>query len=185
MADPDQEYFGAIPWCAKLLHEPNIVTTPTCNRQYKEDTEDALFAETLNHPDAIRACLSFYKRPDVGDVRVDEVHTLFSLGYRVNGYANVCHGGMVATLVDEAVGILLTVNKRLENAVIKNGSATASLQMTFLKPVVTPQTVLVTTTFHEVKGRKYYINVTVKNDSDVCLAEAKTLWIGFETKGKL
>src|SRR5438477_8666761 len=116
MTYPDQDHFHSIPWCAKLLNEPEFIITPTFSRQYKESTEDALFAKTLKTDDTIGACLSLYKRPASGVSRINEVRTLLSLGYGVNGNSHLCHGGIVATIIDEVMGILLTVNKNLENA---------------------------------------------------------------------
>lgn len=182
---PDPKYFQSIPWCAKLLEEPNIVITPALSREYKESTEDALFAETLKSDDTIRAFLSFYKQPATAEVaRIDEIHTLLSLGYRVNGYPHLCHGGIVATILDEVMGSLLSVNKALGH--IKGSSVTAYLNVTYLKPVATPQTVLVTARLRDVKRQKYYVEALVKDSCGVVLAKAEALWIGLkELKEKL
>lgn len=183
MANSDQNYFQSIPWCAKLLGEPNLVITPAFSRQYKESTEDALFAETLKSDETIRAYLSFYRRPAPGIGRIDEVYALLSLGYGVNGYPHVCHGGIVATIMDEIMGSLLTVNRSLGNADINDSAVTAYLNSTYLKPVATPQVILVTARFREVKGKKYYIDATVKDHCGAVLASAESLWIGL-TKSK-
>ncbi len=178
MTDHDQDYFLSIPWCAKLLQQgSDFLITPAVSRQSKESTEDALFAETLKTDDTIRACLSFYRRPPPGATQIDEVHTLLGLSYGVNGHPNVCHGGIVAVIMDEAMGILLTVNKKLENATIKGALVTAYLNITYLKPVVTPQAVLVTAKLREVKGQKHYIEGSVQDGCGTVLAEAEALWI--------
>ena len=178
MTDLDREYFQSILWCARLLDESDFVIIPTVSRQYKESTEDALFAETLKTHDTVRACLSLYKRPAPGVARVDEVRMLLSLGYRVNGYPHLCHGGIVATIIDEVMGTLLTVNKDLENATIRVATVTAYLNITYLKPIATPQTVLVTAKLGKVKGRKHYIEASVKDGSGTVLAKAEALWLG-------
>lgn len=38
---------------------------------------------------------------------------------RLNGYPHLCHGGIVATIMDEVMGTLLAVNKSLGDANIK------------------------------------------------------------------
>ncbi len=134
--DTDRAYFESIPWCLELLQDPGFIPTPTFSRQYKESTEDALFAETLKTSDTIRACSSLYKRPDPSGIgQISELIMLVSLGYRVNGYPNLCHGGIVGTLVDEAMGMLLTVNKNLTSSPIRFATVTAYLHVTYLKPV--------------------------------------------------
>lgn len=107
-------------------------------------TEDALFAETLKSDETICAFSSFYTQPAPGVAQIDEVHTLLSLGYRLNGYPHLCHDGIVVTIIDEAMGTLLVVNKSLRNADIESAPVTAYLNVIYLKPVATPQTVLVT-----------------------------------------
>lgn len=177
MNSSDQEYFHSIPWCAKLLDNRDLVITATPSRQYKESTEDAMFAETLKTDDTIKACLSFYKQPPFEARHVDEVNMLLSLGYRVNGYPHLCHGGVVATIVDEVMGNLLTVNKNMTNAAIRGANVTAYLNITYLKPVATPQVVLLTAKFREIKARKYYIDASVKDGGGAFLAKAEALWI--------
>jgi len=185
--DTDRAYFESIPWCLELLQDPGFTPTPTFSRQYKESTEDALFAETLKTSDTIRACSSLYKRPDPSGIgQISELIMLVSLGYRVNGYPNLCHGGIVGTLVDEAMGMLLTVNKNLTSSPIRFATVTAYLHVTYLKPVRTPQTILITTRLREVKGRKIYLEASVKDGCDVNLAKAEALWIQVnESKEKL
>ncbi len=63
----------------------------------------------------------------------------------------------MGTLVDEAMGMLLTVNKNLTSS--------------------PPQTILITTRLREIKGRKIYLEASVKDGCDVNLAKAEALWI--------
>ncbi|KAL9122430.1 MAG: hypothetical protein Q9187_001011 [Circinaria calcarea] len=175
--DPDQAYFQLIPWCQKLLDDRDLVIIATPSRQYKESTEDALFAETLNTQETIRACLSFYKQPPLGVSHVHEVCMLVSLGYRVNGYPHLCHGGIIATILDEVMGNLLTVNKNMEHAAVRGTSVTAYLNVTYLKPVVTPLTILLTARFREITGRKYYVDASIEDGNKAVLAKAEALFI--------
>jgi acyl-coenzyme A thioesterase PaaI-like protein len=176
LIEPDLSFFQSIPWCSELLSEPDIVITTTPSRNYKSSTEDALFAETLKTPDAIGACLSFHKRPANDKARIDEVYTLLSLGYKVNGYANILHGGMVGVLLDETMGILLHHNIKT-GRIPGEGAVTANLNITFLKPVATPQVILATAKIREVQGRKRYLDTTLKDQFGVVLAKAEALWV--------
>jgi acyl-coenzyme A thioesterase PaaI-like protein len=186
--EPDLAHFENIPWCAQLLSSPNIIITPTNSREYKASTEDALFAETFKTDDTISACLSFYSRPAPGLHRIEEIHTLLTLGYRLNGYPACAHGGIVATIIDEVMGMLLSVNKRLGLIATQGDTMTAYLNVTYLKPVETPGTVLVSARFKEVMGRKHFLEATIKAGSGEVLSKAEALWIGLErseSKGKL
>ena len=198
MADNDQEsYFQAIPWCTKLLNDPNFYIIKAPSRQYKESTEDSLVAETLKTDNTVRSCLLLCKHPTKilreggsgsgGLVQqIDEVRTLMSIGSGLNGHSHILHGGMLAGLFDEVMGMLLTVNKDLQDPAGRDETFTAYLHVNFLKPVATPQTVLFTAKFREVKGRKCYIDSTVEDGHGVVMAKGEALWITIrQPEGKL
>lgn len=189
MVDHDEEsYFRSIPWCSKLLDDPDFQITTTFSRQYKESTEDSLLAETLKTDNTVRAIISLCKRPGnpsqeggVGEggkrMQMDEVRTLVSLGSGMNGHSHVLHGGIAAALLDEVMGILLTGNKDPANPSIEGETFTAYLHVNYLKPIDTPQTILVTAKFREVKGRKYFIESTIEDGHGAFLAKGEALWI--------
>lgn len=177
-AEPDQDFFKSIQWCKEVLDDPDFVIVPTHARRYKEKTtENALFARTLKTAETINACLSMKRRPAQGSLRVDEVRTLLSLGSGLNGNPKVCHGGIAATIMDEVMAVLLTVNKDIENAPVRGATVTAFLHVTYLKAVTTPQVVLVTAKFQETKGRKYFIESAVMNGEKDVLAKANALFV--------
>ena len=80
--------------------------------------------------------------------------------------------------MDEVMGMLLSVNKDLEGAIVREATVTASLNVTFIKPVKTPGTVLVTAKFKDITGRKYFIVSSVRDANGVVLAKAEALWVG-------
>ncbi|KAF2266539.1 hypothetical protein CC78DRAFT_531645 [Lojkania enalia] len=184
MATRDLVYFQSIPWCSYLLNDPEYVITPTSSREPKENTEDALFGETLKTDQTISACLSLYKRPKALGELIEEVKTLFTVGSGVNGYPHVCHGGIVATMIDEVMGILLAVNKNREEAARDSrrpaermATVTAELTVKYLKPLKTPQTVCVTARFARVEGRKLWIKGTIIDESGTALACAQSIFV--------
>ena len=184
--DADREYFENIPWCSKLLEDSKFIVTPTFSRQHKESTEDALFAETLNTKDTIRACLSLYMRPASEPSQINELRMLVSLGYGVNSYPSLCHGGIVGVIIDEAMGMLLTLNKNLKASPVRSSTVTAYLNVTYLRPVATPQTLLVIARLREIKGRKMYLDASIADGCKESLAKAEALWIEVnEVKEKL
>ncbi|MCJ1449856.1 hypothetical protein MMC28_000184 [Mycoblastus sanguinarius] len=177
MSDPDKLFFDSIPWCSRLLSDPNYIVVPTRSRQRKESTEDELFAKTFHTQDTIRAGLTLSKKPEAGTSWVNEVCMLLGLEKGVNGYSHVLHGGIVGTIIDETMGLLLVANKDVDASV---RGVTAYLNVTYLKPIATPQTVLVVAKFREVKGRKYYVDAEVRDGQGAVLARGEALWIGIK-----
>jgi len=113
---------------------------------------------------------------------------MVTLGTGMNGGAFALHGGIIATLMDDAIGTLLTVNKfgKEDGKAIplSSSTVTAYLNVQYLKPVKTPQTVLIVARCKEVKGRKYFMEAEVKDGEGNVLAKADSLWIRI-VRGKL
>ena len=132
---PAHTYFLSIPWTHSLLTSPHTTILPRLlNRELKPSTEDQLFADTLATPDTIPAMLSFYTTsphsppaslnsvPSASpssslflnpDRAIPVISTLVALGYRLNGYPHVVHGGIISTIIDECMGIFLSRNQAL------------------------------------------------------------------------
>ena len=188
--DEERDFFLSTPWCAKLLNDPEFVPCPTPSRKYKSSTEDALFAETLKTSNTISAITTFYRKTAPEATHVEEVRMLVSLEYGVNGWQHIAHGGIVGAILDEAMGGLATFNTRLKNNPESGDDAqpiadmvTAYLNVTYLKPVSTPQIVLVTARLREIKGMKHYIDGDLKNADGTVLAKAESLFLGLR-KGR-
>jgi acyl-coenzyme A thioesterase PaaI-like protein len=177
MIEPDQAHFELIPWCSALLNDPSFTITPTFSRQPKLNTEDSLIASTLNSPQTVKACLSLYKTPPKGDPWISEVRTLMSLGTGMNGGPFMLHGGIVAALMDDVIGTLLTVNKSEGGLPLSTSTVTAYLNVSYLRLVSTPQTVLVVARSREVKGKKFFMESEIRDGEGGVLARAESLWI--------
>jgi thioesterase superfamily protein 4 len=176
------DYFKSIPWAAEIIDKPNHTITPTHSRVIKDSTEDSFFAETLQTERTIRKCLTINTRPDDKlDPPIREVFTFFELGNGVNGFPNISHGGFVATMLDEEMGILLTVNQEYLNQQSGTNdeitSMTAYLNIRYLAPVRTPGIVLGTAKVIKSEGRKIYVRGTVEDENRKELAVAECLFI--------
>lgn len=183
MVDTESAFFQATPWCAALLNSPNYVLIPTPSRRPKQSTEDALLAETLKTKTTIPAMTTLYKKPVEGLTLISEACVLVALEHGINGYPSVAHGGFLGVIIDESMGTLLMCNKNtkkdeMDQAVDVDTLVTASLKVDYLKAVVTPQIVLVTVKFGEIKGRKFHITGSVTDGSGTVLAKAEALWVG-------
>lgn len=182
----DVKHFAAIPWCAAHLSEPNIVRETASSRFLKPSGEDILFATTLNTPETITAFLVLYKLPPpppegAPPRRIDELKFLITLGKRVGGYPDVCHGGIVMTILDEALGLLFPTNKD-RGAIPETSYMTAYLNTTFSRPVVVPATYLCRAKIDKIEGRKYYMTGTMEDGEGHVMAKADALYIEIKEK---
>ena len=104
---------------------------------------------------------------------INTVSTFFALEDGMNGFPSVLHGGIVSTLIDEAMGVLLSVNAEVEQArkvatgqdtgeaVEGVGAFTAQLNIKFVDKVVTPGVVLVKAEVTRREGRKIWMRASV------------------------
>ncbi|KAJ9668112.1 hypothetical protein H2201_001918 [Coniosporium apollinis] len=184
-------HFTHLPWCRALLSDPTWKTVPTSSRTPKSSTEDSFFAETLQTPSTIRGCLAQHTAADpTSDPPIREVRILLDLGDGVNGYPHIAHGGFVATLLDEVVGVLLTVNTGFRPKEGRNNETetginffTAYLNIKYLSPLVTPGVVLTRAGVERVEGRKRWFWATIEDGAGKVFASAEALFI--EARPKL
>jgi acyl-CoA thioesterase FadM len=104
-----------------------------------------------------------------------------TLGTGMNGAPFMLHGGIVATLMDDCVGTLMTVNEAAtedqESVPLSSMAVTAYMNIQYKSPISTPQTVLVMAKSREVKGRKFYLDSEIRDEYGHVLATAESLWI--------
>ncbi|KAI5857445.1 HotDog domain-containing protein [Durotheca rogersii] len=180
----DYEHFLSIPWCAARLQGPGLVVRTPPSRTAKADGEDALFGETLRSRETVLAMAAAWDAPGPGAL-VDAVTLFLTLGPGLAGHAGACHGGAVAALLDEAAGLLATVN--LPAAARRRGASaaalppgpyvTAYLNTTYLRPVPTCATVLARARFLRVEGRKYLAEAWIEDVRGRTLAHAEALYV--------
>ena len=118
MGDAAIARLSRTPWCHTLIASPQWTPTNTASRVPKASSEDSFFAETLGTDRTVRACLTL--RPtdecpvcqrDADTAMVyEEVRTILELGDGLNGFPKIAHGGFVATMLDEVMGVLITTN---------------------------------------------------------------------------
>jgi acyl-coenzyme A thioesterase PaaI-like protein len=183
MDEPDLSHFKAIPWCSALISNPAYKTTNTFSRQPKPSTEDSLIALTLSSPSTIKNCLSLYKPAIPPSSFIEEVTTLLTLGDGMNGGPNMLHGGIVATLMDDVMGTLLTVNKDQGGLPLTQSTVTASLTVKYLNVIKTPGTVAVVARCRKKEGRKFWLDAEVRDGNGGVLAKGEAVWIKLGKQG--
>lgn len=203
----ENQCFLSVPWCRSIIEDSNWIPTRTPSREVKSNKEDTFFAETLQTSQTIRNCLTLFRRPGVPtsqvsknpdadfkatatDHPIQEVIILLNLGSGINGYAGVCHGGFVSTILDESMGVLITTNLQLKDRI--NGwkqisSFTAYLNIRFERPVPTPGVIMGRCWFERVDRRKTWIQATLEDGAGGVMARGEALFVEpkVKEKGKL
>lgn len=182
MTELDEAHFNIIPWCAELLHDPNFIITTTRSRRPKASTEDILIFKTLNTNETIKHCLSLYKQPPIGAgvSWIEEVRVLVTLGSEMNGGPEMLHGGIAATIMDEVMSNLMTLNNEThqDNEHPSSTSAvTARLDVSYFRPIKTPGTYVVVVRCKGKEGKKFDLQAEIRNGKGVVLARADSVWV--------
>ncbi|KAL1844212.1 hypothetical protein VTJ49DRAFT_3868 [Mycothermus thermophilus] len=197
-------FFRSIPWCAALLDKPGLTIQQAESRRLNRTALDALCSRTLNQPGAIPAYVIFYD-PNEGlssshtssssDDKplplITQVSSLVALGPLVNGWTGICHGGIIATLLDETLGQIFAANGRHGRLPGKKAAAvpvmTGYLNTKFVRPVRTgtveaPRVILVTSRIVRHEGRKFFMKADVRDEKGAVLSEADALFVMLKEK---
>ncbi|KAK3365626.1 HotDog domain-containing protein [Lasiosphaeria ovina] len=192
-------HFDAIPWVRKQIddavaRDSSVVVEQSYSRVLKPRGEDALVSRTLNRPDAIAGFITLYTPPPSPSPSptttaststpqppppplVREITAYLTLGPSVNGWAGICHGGIVMTVLDEVMGQLPAVNKLRGAMVPALPLMTAYLNTRFLAPLRTGTTVVATARLIRVDGRKHFMEARICDERGEVLAEADALFV--------
>jgi uncharacterized protein (TIGR00369 family) len=98
----------------------------------------------------------------------------FRLGKRFTGPPGHCHGGIIATILDEAMG---KVNK-LRHVI----ALTSEITVNYLKPVPLHQPLRVESREVRVRGRKHINLAEILNQKGEVLARSRGLFIAIDPK---
>ncbi|KAL7782592.1 HotDog domain-containing protein [Trichoderma afarasin] len=176
-------YFRTIPWCAELLEASGTYCfLPNC-RNPASDHRDQFFSTTLATPTTLKHILSFFATED-RDVLQDistpiaKVQTFYAPEDGLGGIGSMMHGGMIMALLDESSNVLLEINTvtNKQGTMFEAGSVTGEMQIKFLRPVLTGQTVLATASIDAVEGRKMRIKCDIRDEDGIILARASSIW---------
>jgi acyl-coenzyme A thioesterase PaaI-like protein len=170
-------HFQAIPWCADLLSSPDYVLTSTFSRHPKPRNEDSLFAHTLNSALTIPHIQSLYRRPTPPETFVSELLTLVTLSTGLNGGPDALHGGIIATLMDDVKGLLLTVNTTDAGEPLSASAVTARMEVRFERRVPTPGTYVVGARCTRREGRKIWLEGWIMDGEGRRCASSESLWV--------
>jgi len=212
---PSHDYFLSDPWISPLITAPSTrLLIPASRRPKTHNTEDSLLSRTLSTKDTIPYAISFYNSStahptsafslsasaseahssvkSVGQP-IRELMTAHALAGGLDGHPSILHGGIVATLLDEALGYILWLNEERahyaavalghtmdETAEGGFGSFTVELAVKYRAPVKTPGTCLVRSWVEKKQGRRFWVRGVVEQkvgDEVVVCSEGTGLFI--------
>ena len=177
------QYFMSQEWCAKLLTSScTLVVHPSENRTNLPDHENRFVADTINTSDTIAAWIVFYERPQAPNFAIDNFQSLIAVENGTTGFPGYCHGGVIALIFDEVTGMHV-VSQRRPGTPGDKSWRTGSLNVSYLRPVPAPSTILIKSKIRRVQGRKTFISACMMDQLGIMMAKADALYISI--KGKL
>ena len=133
--------------------------------QYVRLQKNYCFACGKNNPDGMRLRFTYDEDRDCFISR-------FRLGKRYTGPPGHCHGGIIATILDEAMG---KVNKLREVVAM-----TVEMTVNYLKPVPLDKPLRVESRAVKVSGRRHVNMAEILNQKGEVLARGRGLFIAID-----
>ncbi|HEY6303688.1 MAG TPA: PaaI family thioesterase [Terriglobales bacterium] len=135
------------------------------NTRFMQLQKNHCFVCGKDNPDSMRLRFTYDKERDCFVCR-------FRLGKRYTGPPGHCHGGIIATILDEAMG---KVNK-LRHVV----AVTSEMTVKYLKPVPLQQPLRVESREVKVEDRKHINMAEILNEKGEVLARSQGLFIAID-----
>ena len=204
------EYFAAIPWTASLLREPGTVAFlpasrmgPGRVREGQFPSHDEFFQHTLDNESAVPHCLGFYQdqipalraaseHPDLPFV-LRSSSLLYDLRPGVNGFNGTAHGGLIAAVIDDAMGSLIFQNDVVNREAKASGALppdardfkglgyfTARMEVIYRRPIPTPSIVVATASLTGLDGKKAHFRIVVRGEKGDEYALGEGTWISIQ-----
>jgi uncharacterized protein (TIGR00369 family) len=101
----------------------------------------------------------------------EEMVAVVQIGKDMCGYPGAVHGGVSAALIDNTAGWHYLVLAE------KKPGVTAYLNLNYRSVIKAGTPVVITQRLREVKGRKYYIDITMTDEHGKVLVEAEALFV--------
>ncbi|EXJ75373.1 uncharacterized protein A1O5_02069 [Cladophialophora psammophila CBS 110553] len=181
----DLESFRPLPWCKTYLDPARYSQIPGITRKPNEHSRaNTLFTRTLRSSDSIRATVSLSAIPAKPNDPITEAVTLISLGSDLNGWSDTIHGGFLAVLLDECAGVLLGLNEGFGDTEPAR-VYTAYINISYKKPVRTPQVIVAKSKLRIKTGRKKVVAVEILDPEGAVLCNAETMFIKSNTAANL
>ena len=171
-------HFRSIPWINDLHlsdDDFHIVGGNLSRAITQPGNGHSLTGETWNTDKTIAHLITMYRPASPGGEAGEldgELRRFYTFGTGLNAHPNLLHGGVIATILDSAMGNV--VHQALRP---KGATFTVVLNITYKKPVSTPASVLVRSSVVKVEGRKIWARGAVESSSGEVHATAEGMWL--------
>lgn len=195
----DVDFFSSLPLAKPYINSSSAYQPiPFITRYDKENTSDTFFSRVINTRDTIPRLLALMHRtalqqsnnrsePKSQQAQGPDLPyfvTFVHLGSNVNGYQDTVHGGILASLFDETLGLCAETYRQFASR-DRTRLYTASLTVSYRSPVTTPGVFLIKTWVQQIEGRKWFLEAQLLDTDGVLKAEAKSLYIGVRAQAAL
>ncbi|GFF90998.1 hypothetical protein IFM53868_06356 [Aspergillus udagawae] len=99
------------------------------------------------------------------------------------GFQDTVHGGVLAALLDEALGLCAESNETVSNSQVR--LCTAGLEISYRSPVFAPSVALIKTWIRRREGRKWFLEAKLLNQDGKVQVEARTLYVSARVESAL
>ena len=150
---------------SKLLRSKQGRSDAGHNTRYIKLQKNYCFACGTDNPDGMRLRFTY-------DEDRQCFLCQFRLGQRYSGPPGHCHGGIIATILDEAMGKVNKVRQVI--------AVTSEMTVNYLKPVPLKQPLRVESREVKVEGRKHINMAEILNEKGEVLARSQGLFIAID-----
>ncbi|KAJ5356467.1 hypothetical protein N7517_011076 [Penicillium concentricum] len=215
MADPAPAiaHLRTNSWANNLICSADYTPIQTDSRRIKPTTgEDGYFAQTLNTPTTIPHCLTLQRRnltpapaeaptwlpttkqdasvkptPGINPADIIMIFDLSSPG--LSGHPSTVHGGIVATLIDEAMSLAVAAHTNAPTALStaddnpRGKIFTVQLDVRYKKRVATPALLVIKARVVGRVGKKFWVRAQALQENEegakskVVKADAMAFWL--------
>lgn len=188
--------FSSLPSTNKFMStNAHLQTVAFTSCIAKNDSMDTFWSKTLNTPDTVTHAIALIRKDimtyqyqiegnqDEGEKEwAPDVALVVQLGSQMNGFHNTVHGGLVAALLDECLGLTVeTIRCCLQpgtkGLTVSSPLYTAYLHINYRRPTESPGVYIVEARLQRREGRKWMLQGRIRGDDGKVRADANSLWI--------
>ncbi|KAJ5218103.1 uncharacterized protein N7498_000202 [Penicillium cinerascens] len=191
VSQEDVDFFAKMPFARPYLDKSSSYEpVPFVTRYDKGDLSDKFFNKAINSKDTVPRVLAFMRKeyslqsPPADNEGSDQSQGLeephfvafCQLESGVSGYINTTHGGVLAALLDETLG-LCAETYRVFVSEEQEHLLTARLEVSYHSPVPTPSVIVIKTWVKRKEDRKWFLEAHILDHEGSLKVTAKSLYI--------
>jgi hypothetical protein len=184
IAQEDLAFFSALPSVQPYLsNTSHYQVIPFISRHDRGQNHDQFFKKTINTHDTVPRVLTFMRKPDITSNNEDrspepDFVVFAQLESGINGWEDTAHGGLLAALFDESLGLCAEGYRVFNKSSNETGTLyTATLDVSYRAPVLTPSVMQIQTWVRRREGRKWFLEAKMLDQDGAVRAEAKSLYV--------